>query len=452
MFNFLKKSKKIKLPQLEQLNKNYDIIVHIGAPKTGSSAIQKYLLENRTILENFGFYYPEHGVDENGISGGQSILGKKLIDNEFDTAKAILETYLKEAKQKQCTLLISAESLFNRAPQLKEMAGDHRCKIISFFRDPIESIYSNYNQGIKRHFATARLETFCQNLIDKPADFYTGETLEKWVSIFGKNHLTVLGYDLEVFKDIPIQNLFLSTLGIDEDTQKKYFKINNTSVNNSYCLAALELKRMLNFILDQNQKRLNNEIDWFLQGISDKSTKPKYKLAERISEQTYLRLTEKFIMSNQKIQNEYLTTINPNFLKTTNTENRKTINQKELFLEISAILEKLERQKPQIYNYICKEISKKITRLNDYEVLKLAEMLNYDINQLPNKEIWFNPNQLKKMPNAQTVDFLRDIAYQCYYRGDLENAQILIEKAREIRPNGPTIVNLSEKIKSELNG
>jgi hypothetical protein len=451
MFSFFKKSKKLKLPQLEQLNQNYDIVVHIGAPKTGSSAIQKHLLENRNTLLDFGFYYPEHGLDENGISGGQSVLGKKLMDGEFDTAKAIFETYIKEAKQKQCTLLISAEALFNKAPQLKEMSGEYRCKIISFFRDPIESLYSNYNQGIKRHFATARLETFCKNIIDKPADFYTGEILEKWATIFGKENLTVLGYDSDVFKEVPIQSLFLATLGIDKDVLQKQFTVNNASVNNSYCLAALELKRMLNFVLDQNQKRPNHEIDWFLQGISDKSTQPKYKLADRVTEETYRQLADKFIESNQKIQKKYLTNIDSSFLKETNKQNRKVIDQQELYKNISTILQILKRQKPKSYDYIHKQLSQKMQTLNDYEVLKLAEMLNYDINQMPNKETWFNQNQLKNMQKAQTVDFLRDIAYQCYYRGDLENAKLLIEKALEIRPKGPAIIKLSEQIKKDLN-
>ena len=78
-------------------------------------------------------------------------------------------------------------------------------------------------------------------------------------------------------------------------------------------------------------------------------------------------------------------------------------------------------------------------------------MFNLDVNQFDEKELWFKPHQLQNMPNAQAVDFLRDIAYQCYYRGDLENAELLIEKALEIRPKGPAIIKLSDQIKQVLN-
>jgi len=441
---------KIKIPTFTSLSGHYDVVIHIGAPKTGSSAIQKFLLHNRKGLIHAGYYYPDHGLDENGVSGGQSILGKKLIDGELEAAKAILETYINEAKQQNCILLISAEALFNKFEPLKEMVGKNRCKIIAFTRDPIESLYSNYNQGIKRHYSTARLESYCKHLIDKPADFYTGAIFDKWSRVFGKENITILGYDLKVFNEVPIQSVFLLSIGIDQTVQKDYFKIDRNTINNSYYLAALELKRMLNFILDQEQYRLNNEIDWFLQGISDKSKHPRYKLADRISEDIYKQLKHKFTDTNKKIRKEYLTEINPDFLLEDKKEIKQQINQQAVNQDMSSILEQLGKEKPEIFLYIKKQLQIVIEHSNDYEVFKLAEMLNYDINQITNNDFWFNKNQLKQMEKWQTVDFLRDIAYQCYHRGDIEHASLLIEKAREIRPNGPAIIKLSDQIKIEM--
>lgn len=452
MFKFFKKKKTIHLPEIKKLSDTYDIVFHIGAPKTGSSAIQKYLLENRNKLIQFGFYYPEHGLDENGISGGQSIIGKKLIDGELNEAYAVLETFMKEAKERNCTLVVSAESLFNRPQQLRAITGNYRCKVISFFRDPLESIYSNYNQGIKRHYSTARLETFCKNLLDKPADFYSGEMFNRWVEHFGKENLTVLGYDIEVFKEIPIQSLFLSTIGIQESEQQKHFSFDNKAVNNSYCLAALELKRMLNFVLDQNQVKTNFEIDWFLQGISDRNTENKYQLSGRINSEIFEQLKSKFASSNLEIKKKYLLAINPNFL----TEQTKTpvneINIPRLNLRISEILEELKKQKPNLFQYISEQLNKKLaTSCQDYEVLKLAEMFNHDINHIKNsRETWFNSQQLDRMPNFKLVDFYRVIANKCFQHGDLEHAMHLIEKAKELRPEGPAIIKLYEKLKQEL--
>ncbi len=453
MFKLFKKKKSIQLPTVEKLSENYDVVIHIGAPKAGSSAIQKYLVENRSKLLEVGFYYPEHGLDENGISCGHSNLGKNLSDGDPATAAAIMQTHLNEAKKHHCTLLISTESLFDKAEALKEILGQHRCKIIAFFREPLESLYSNYNQGIKRNFLTTRLEAFCQSNIDKPDDFLSGKVFEHWATIFGKEHITVLGYDAEVFSQTPIQSLFLSLLGIDAITQKQYFQFSTHYVNNSYCLAALELKRMFNFVLDKTQSKLNNQIDWFLQGISDKSNKTKYQLADRISTETYQKLKNKFSASALKIRENYLLTLNPNFLNEDKKSKPKTVNQAKLSAEMVDLLAQLNQQKPHLYRYIQQQIDQFLqNNALHYEIIKLAEMFNYDLNQIEVKEAWFNQNQLKNIPNQQLVEIYRDIAYLCYHRGDLNNAQLLIEKAREIRPNGPAIIKLSELIKQRLNG
>jgi len=451
MLKFLKNKKTNQQLSVEKLSEAYDIIVHIGAPKAGSSAIQKFLLENRSTLLKLGFYYPEHRLDENGISCGHSNLGKNLSDGDHATAAAIMQTYLMEAKKHHCTLLISTESLFDKAETLKEILGNHRCKIIAFFREPLESLYSNYNQGIKRNYLTTRLETFCQSNIDKPDDFISGKVFEHWATIFGKAHITVLGYDTEVFSQTPIQSLFLSLLGIDAASQKQHFKFNTHYINNSYCLAALELKRMFNFVLDKTQRKLNNQIDLFLQGISDNTNKTKYQLADRISTETYEQLKNKFSASALKIREDYLLVLNPNFLNEDKKSKPKTVNQAKLSVEMVDLLAQLKQQKPHLHHYIQQQIEQFLQEnTQHYEIIKLAEMFNYDLNQIEIKEAWFNQNQLKNIHNLQLVDLYRDIAYLCYHRGDLSNAQLLIEKAREIRPNGPAIIKLSEIIKQKL--
>ncbi len=47
-----------------------NIIIHIGPPKTGTSAIQKWLKDHTDDLKQCGVYYPEHLEDSNGVSSG----------------------------------------------------------------------------------------------------------------------------------------------------------------------------------------------------------------------------------------------------------------------------------------------------------------------------------------------------------------------------------------------
>ena len=93
MIKFFKGSNdKFKLPKVKNTRKNYDVIIHIGAPKTGSSALQKFFIENQAILGELGFHYPNHSLDENGISGGHSDLALKLIDKKDEEAKEFTES------------------------------------------------------------------------------------------------------------------------------------------------------------------------------------------------------------------------------------------------------------------------------------------------------------------------------------------------------------------------
>jgi hypothetical protein len=430
MFNLFKRNKTLQPSTLPQ------VIIHIGSPKTGSSAIQKYLLENRISLIDLGIYYPEHGLDENGISGGHSNIGRRLIECDIKGAQDLFNQYAEQARRKNCTLLLSAESFYIRAEEFKEITAQTDYKIISFLRDPLESIYSNYNQGIKRNYSTTRLETLCKNLAQRPAEFYSGKVLEKWVELHGKDKITIIKYNQEQFRKTPIQRVFLQSLGLDSKNINKHLKFNTKFINNSYTLAALELKRMFNFVLDQKETKKNHEIDWFLQGVSDKTNKSTkhYALKDRISNETYNLLANSFNIENLS------------------RKQKESINLNDLNNEIFEIFKQLEQAKPKIFKYIHTQLTKHLkSDHHTFEVLKLAELFNLDVNQFDEKELWFKPHQLQNMPNAQAVDFLRDIAYQCYYRGDLENAELLIEKALEIRPKGPAIIKLAEQIKKDLN-
>jgi hypothetical protein len=439
---------KISLVQTE--NKKYDVIFHIGAPKTASSAIQKFLLAHRDQLQTLGFYYPEHGLDKNLISGGQSVLGVKLMAGDNKSAQLILETYIQAAKLNNCTLLISAESLYSMAESLAEIKGNYRCKIVAFFRSPLDSIYSNYNQVTKRHYSTHRLETYCLNIINNNDPRLSGEFFETWATLFGQEHLSVLNYDPNVFCNTPIQSIFLQEIGIDKPEQQ--FKFTDGFINNSYSLEALELKRMLNFILDRDQVHLNDEIDYFLQGYSDLHADQKYQLEDRVSEETYKKLHKKFAETNKKISMCYLKSNNTDFLTSKKRNHKQNISQINLNKSITNLLMQISQDMPNVYAYIEQQLQNALNReRNDYEILKLAEFFNYDINRIKINPIWFNDAQLNHMAKYELVDFYREISQLLFSRGDLKHALSLIEKALELRPNGPAIIALSNRIKAALN-
>jgi len=442
------KPSSINLPNFTANSETYDIVIHIGAPKTGSSAIQKFLLNNTQKLKLAGFYYPKHDLDENGISGGHSNIATNLIQGNLSKASDILSTYLIEAKKKNLTLLISAESLFFNPKKLKQITGNHNCKIISFFRDPLESIFSNYNQLVKRHFEISTLEQFCENIINKDVPFLSGITFDKWEQYFKKDNLIVLGYDPVVLNKSSIQELFLLSLGISQEITQEIKPKKAEIINRSYSSTVLELKRMLNFVLDKNQNEYNNQIDLLLQRSSDQPINLILDNKQLTSIDLLDKLQKKFEPSNLLIKQKYIINLNDQFLISNSVTNKTKPPYTDTLVTMIQLLNQIKTLSPHLYQYIKTCTQKYLKEFNPpYSVVKLAEWLDIQVPTNISQDIWFNPNQLMQIGkgNYQEPDYLRDIAQLLLIRKDYKNANQLINRARKLRPNGPGIIKLQKK-------
>lgn len=453
MIKFFKGSDdKFKLPKVKNTRKNYDVIIHIGAPKTGSSALQKFFIENQAILGELGFHYPDHSLDENGISGGHSDLALKLIDKKDEEAKKQFDILIKKAKKANKVLFLSSEAFYIRPQAVADLVKGYRCKIIAFFRDPIEAINSNYNQGIKRNFSTASPEQFCSRLLREHTSFYTGQIFNQWVNSFSKEDVDVYGYDSEVLKQFPIQEVFLNGLGLTSKEITASFTIENKVVNRSYSYTALELKRLLNHALNQKAHHFNHQLDWFLQGISDKSSEPSINLSALISEETYNNLEQHFREKTKQFLDKVLVKINPEYLQAPKKAVEAKLPHKAVtFCKMFEVIEQLKVEKTELYRHLEEQVQLQLKNNTiGPDASKLADLFNVDFKKAADTSPWFSNAILTKMPDFKLEDFLRETAYVAYERGESKHAQALIEKAREIRPKGPFIVKFSDKLRAEM--
>ncbi len=446
MINLFKRKGKVSFPHFPQLT-NEQVVFHIGAPKTGSSAIQKFCLENRKSLREIGFYYPEHGLDKNGISGGHSSFGKALMENELDNAKNYLNTCIEEAKKHNCVLLLSAESLFYSPDKLKEIVGDLSYKVISFYREPVEAMFSYYNQSIKRHFNTLTVSQFCKNQIRTEASALTSYDHARWLDLHGTRNILLLSYCDKTLKSIPIQRLFLRALGKLDDEINNNFDLDTVFLNKSYPLHALELKRLLNFVVRKENEELNQKIDVYFQSISD-NLNDEQGLEQRLPELIDNNL-KALVNSNYRKQIDVA--LNHVASSSSAKKTRQTtVTAMQLNVQMHDLLTQLRKDKPKVYSAIVQLVSDAVLKNNRaFELLKLAEMLNLEID-VP-QEQWFLRGQIQRMPNYENVEFLRDIADLMYRRGDYEDARSIINAALELRPHGPTINEISKKIDNALN-
>ncbi|PWQ98695.1 hypothetical protein [Leucothrix arctica] len=212
-----------------------EIFIHIGPPKTGTSAIQKWLSEHRKELKKQGLYYPDHRTDENGVSSGNllSIFSRKEDNSLYiDTTKVASLLSCFYSNNKYNKLLLSSEFFFMRMNEVREAIPD--AIFIGYLRNPIEKRESQYNQGVKRalfkHKYPNKTHHNAQDL----------SILTKYIKSHTCSKLILRPYGPQFFSGGNIASDLLETI----DLNKTEAKLPN--INNSYNLEALELKRWLN--------------------------------------------------------------------------------------------------------------------------------------------------------------------------------------------------------------
>jgi len=231
------------------------IYIHIGPPKSGTSAIQNWCARHQqTLLEN-SVYYPSHTVDENGISSGnlRSLFSKDSSGSlVFKQSKLLKE--IKYAKGIGAKIIVfSSEFFFKQAELLIDAIPD--AKFIAYIRFGLEQFESSYNQGVKRHGRTGEL-----SIPDHPRS-QTLIKLQKISERCGNNSRMILrGYGDPVFSGGNIITDFLSSF---EEVDLRHIEVKKEErINSSYSHEGLQFKRWFNqFDLGSLQRSL----DTFLQ-------------------------------------------------------------------------------------------------------------------------------------------------------------------------------------------
>jgi hypothetical protein len=183
------------------------LVLHIGAPKTGTSALQVAFVRNRSALRSAGVRYPESSSDSAASAG-------KITSGNGLAIAAFLNPNLPFAPSYKCTdplgrifdsfrygpekiVLYSCEhmSFFEdrRLVSLTEFASKHSVviQVIYFVRNIVDHAYSTYNQLIKRHRSTITFGEFVTTKYCPPFS----RTVRRARAILGNDNLSLLSYD-----------------------------------------------------------------------------------------------------------------------------------------------------------------------------------------------------------------------------------------------------------------
>lgn len=125
-----------------------DLILHVGHPKTGTSAIQAALALNVSLLEKVGIHYPYHN------SFAKAQLGH-ISSGNFPEVPSIKQFLDELMNSEHSRILLSSERLFRYILDdelvIREiLESEFNVRVVLFIRDPLEHLLSGYGQMVKR--------------------------------------------------------------------------------------------------------------------------------------------------------------------------------------------------------------------------------------------------------------------------------------------------------------
>ena len=244
-----------------------ELYLHIGYPKTGTTAIQEFLYINRNKLRERGVLYPETGIEKYAHHQIPWV-----FTHDKRSRKGLNESDIYNGLQKELScnpavekVLISSEGfIFGMQPEeaINIFRRDfEKIKLIVYVRQPFRWIQSDYNQGVKGwRQLTCTFNEHLNTILavkNSPMDFY--QLLSKWASVFGWQNIIIRSYDVE---RSDIAGGFLKILGVGD--KYEFDRPERLDSNLRLGINQLELLRAINFMKPDKADRR-----WLLEQIQD---------------------------------------------------------------------------------------------------------------------------------------------------------------------------------------
>jgi hypothetical protein len=219
------------------------LILHIGAPKTGTSAIQRFLASNIESLRLIGMDYLNAEPPRADLHTAGNGLPIFLYFERAEAEPKKLESLINGYFGTQRTAIVSSELLSSIAVagwrQIMEACRAQNITpfAIYYVRDVYPFYISTYNQFVKHNNVTESFEEF----VEHNSVFNCADRLAFIADSIGANRLTVAHYESEQKN---ICEHFLSLISPAAD--KLNFEFHIGRVNRSLDVAELRLMRIAN--------------------------------------------------------------------------------------------------------------------------------------------------------------------------------------------------------------
>ncbi len=285
------------------------LFIHIGLPKTGSTALQRFLHHNRETLSGLGYLYP-------GKNPAHHYIRYNWTDKTDSVLLAKSQNMFREIREKpNDRIIISSETMSasnENIPHtlknlvIEELGDDLEIKIIVYLRRQDHWLESRYVQNIKTtySFVPESLKKMAfPEFLRSHRKFYNLDyyrRLEPWAGIFGETNIMVRPYEKDQFVGGSISSDFLHTIGISSCSQ--FSQPDKTNFNTGLSPDAVEIVRLYNKYLKSVYFKniLCNSL------LRRTSSKQPFSTYTYLSPRQRFDLLSEYDESNARIAREYL--------------------------------------------------------------------------------------------------------------------------------------------------
>lgn len=393
--------------------RNFNLFLHIGPGKTGTTAIQSFCSLNNEKLNTQGYHYlksPRWG------DNSHHLLGFALWGNQRLGLAGIPEVSIPEIFQKIENELVNLPSHINNiiisSELLFELADTHlvnplvafiekhfsTVQVICYLRRQDEHIQSLYQQWIKTAKESVKGKTIKEFVANYKGDFYY-EKLEPWKNLFGIENIKVRIYEKPQFIGGNIFNDFGDAIGIKEIEKfdKPPSNLSNLSINP-------EATELLRICTDMDYNKLvkiwPNATKQNLTNYSLLTAKEKAEIINTYEESNkkvakeYLKKADGVLFNNEILQEENLNTGNkemsfeflvPTLLSIFQDQHQHLANLEEKIKQLEIKQKEQAFQNSLLQNNLYKQLNLKlIYQLNRFNYEELN--CNDDISNVIFKE------------------------------------------------------------------
>lgn len=285
------------------------LVLHIGRPKVGSTALQIFLRDNRDALLQNGVLYPQSALFNGGSHKLALVFQPELPDFRAvrnTTAKEIYDAMFAEADEWNTQIIVaSSENFFLIDPALPAAQLRRRTdtRIVCYVRRQDEVLVSSLLQELKEGSVEPGLspEEYAR-APERLRWLDYGPVLDRWANAFGKENITVRVMEGGVRRGY-IEEDFLSVLGMTISG----FKPPAAQHNISPARDVLQFIQMINDAPSMTSPRIKQAIHKSLLEASTQLEKAEcYDARALVPPHIRRELMNRFRLSNSDVARRYL--------------------------------------------------------------------------------------------------------------------------------------------------